>query len=42
MKDVTNEQLDRRFMNYIEFIIDLLDGIDIEFEYYLWIKRSTG
>ncbi|CAF3910605.1 unnamed protein product [Rotaria sp. Silwood2] len=38
----TNKQLNRIFMNYNEFIIDLLDDIDIEFEYHLWLKRSTG
>ncbi|CAF1079514.1 unnamed protein product [Rotaria sordida] len=40
--NVANEQLNRNLMNYNEFIIDLLDDIDIEFEYHLWLKRSTG
>ena len=36
-EDVANEQL-----SYDEFVIDLLDDIDIEFEYHLWLKRSKG
>jgi hypothetical protein len=41
-KDVVNEELNRKFMSYNEFIIDLLDDIDMEFEYHLWLKRSKG
>jgi hypothetical protein len=41
-KDVANEQLNRKLMSYNEFIIDLLDDIDMEFEYHLWLKRSKG
>ena len=41
-QDVANEQRDRRYMHYDEFIIDLLDGIDIDFEYHLWLKKSNG
>ncbi len=41
-KDVSNEKLNRKFLSYQEFIIDLLDDIDMEFEYHLWLKRSKG
>jgi hypothetical protein len=29
-------------MSYNEFVIDLLDDIDIEFEYHIWLKKSKG
>lgn len=41
-EDVANEQIHRRLMRYDEFIIDILDDLDIEFEYHLWLKRSKG
>lgn len=41
-KDIANEQLDRKLVNYHEFINDLLDDIDIKFEYNLWLKKSKG
>lgn len=41
-EDVANEGINRRLMSHNEFIIDILDDLDIEFEYHLWLKRSKG
>jgi len=41
-QDVTNEQFDGKLISSDQFIIDLLDDIDIEFEYHLWLKRTKG
>ena len=41
-EDVTNEHFHRRWMRFDEFIIDLLDGVDIEFEYDLWLRKQHG